>query len=330
MNQLGYMLWATLSQYIIRPSDLELAQSFFQAFGDELLNDLFTKGVVYFSGAPTFAGLNVTIPAGLVVFPSGNFATFASQTVAINPGDGTNYRVDRIVLSYSENIDQTAPNKAGITQNLDKFQVASAVAVQGNPYATALTAVPSATPANDIPVLLIPVAPTDVAINTANVSQVDDVACQYAAMKVCGSSTFLMRVNHSLGVVQVSFNGGTSWGPLPQGAVTPGTLAIPNGGSVPLNSGIILDPTRTHFVKIPVSIYRTYNNGTAQEVAAAGDLWCRYKPIAGSWTVDAMLEGNDSGIEFGMTGNQITLTEIDAYTGTAYSGTLNWGAGSYT
>lgn len=321
------MNFGSLDQYLIQARDLGLWQGFGQAFNSELINDIFSQGVVY-GGALTVAGLNATIGAGLVVFPNGTYATFPAQTTGVNPGDGTHWRVDRLVLSYQETGDQTVNNQAGLSQTLDRYQGVVLSVVQGANFGTN-TAAPGATTANGISVGLIPIAPTDVAINAANISQLDDVACQYSSNKFGGTAN-LIRFNRTKNLIEISNDSGTHWGPVPQGAVTPGTLSLPNGGTVPLNTGVILDPTRGHSATIPVSIYRTYTSGTAKEIAQVGKFVCHYKPVAAVWTAAFVgEEGDDSGLEFGMSGNQITLTEIDSYTGTGYSGSLTWGAGSY-
>lgn len=326
-NQLGYINFANLDQYLIQARDLLLGQTLLQAFNSELLNDIFSQGVVY-GGALTVSGLNATIGAGFVVFPNGTYATFPAQTVGINPGDGSHWRVDRLVLSYLESNDLTVTNQAGLSQTLDKFQGVVLSVVQGANFGTN-TAVPGSTPANNISVGLIPVVPTDVNINSATTSQLEDSALTIAANKFGGVAN-LIRFNRTKNLIEISNDSGTHWGPINQGAVTPSSVAIPNGGSVPLNTGIILDPSRGHSANIPASIYRTYTSGTVKEIAQVGRLVCHYKPVAAAWTV-ALIgeEGDDSGLEFGMNGNQITLTEIDSYTGTGYSGSLTWGAGSY-
>lgn len=291
-NQQGQIAFPNLDNYTWQAEDFELFQTYRQSSIAEILADTRTVGILWGGQITVVAGLEIQIAAGAALFSNGQLVTWQNQNVTLATANGVNPRIDRIELAYSLVNNTQVTNNANAEVYLDQLFAANGFDNVGTPAGSPVA--PTLTVGN-ISIGLVSVAANQVTLLSGNISQIEDVAFNPSAVAL-GDSLRLVRNNRTLGCIQFSNDGGTTWnslggaGTLPQivtAAMSPYTVtaAAPNlevntsGGPV-----IILAPALAG-KPFPISVAKSTGDANTVSFTPAGT-----DPVNGDVGADVISE----------------------------------------
>ncbi len=201
----GIINWASLLDYTVQPSDMQLFQSYMMGPRTALNQATRTPGVLSGGLITPTAGLGVSISAGVALMADGTLVQFPALTATLSTADGTNPRIDRIELAYTTQNNTAVLDLNSVSKTLDILTVGALNVVVGTPAATPSAA--SQTSGN-VALGLIQVNASQSTLLLGNVSQVVDAGFQVSAIQL-GASGYV-RFNFSSSILQFS-NDGIRW-----------------------------------------------------------------------------------------------------------------------
>lgn len=290
INQLGRINFPALDVFDWQAADFETFQQYLEAYFKEIAAANWGTGVAYGGALSVSSGLVVAVSKLLASFSTGQLVTMDASTIPVGTADPTNLRIDRIELGFALTNNTNRNNAATIPVSVvfDKQVIATLYVNAGTPAGSPTA---PATTAGRISLGTVTVNATQTLLTAASFDM-SEVSRDIARKLVSSENSASLSNNQS---------------------------SFANVQGLKLNSTI----TRVALIKGYVYLV-TGSNEALYRVT----LDCQSKPVAGTWTVDASIEGPDvsafPGLEFTIQNTGQVQYKTPNISGSSYVGLFKW------
>lgn len=288
INQLGRINFAALDNFDWQATDFETFQSYIEAYFKEIATANWGTGVAYGGLLSVSSGLVVAVTKLLASFSTGQLVTMDASTIPVGTADPTNPRIDRIELGFALTNNTNRNNAASVSVVFDKLVVATLYVNPGTPAGSPTA---PATTAGRISLGTVTVNATQTLLTAASFDMSE--SARDIARKLSASENSASLSNNQ--------------------------SAFANIVGLKLSSAI----TRRATIKGYVYLV-TASNEALYDVT----LECRSKPVAGTWTCDATIDGPDvstfPGLEFTIQNTGQVQYKTPNIAGSGYAGLFKW------
>lgn len=315
--------WVGLSNYLVKPSDMELSQTYATAKMQASVFDKLTQGVIKGGQLSVVSGLTIRIAAGSAIMPNGQLVDWVQTDITLSAADPTNPRLDRIELQAVSTNNTTVIDEAGLNKILDITQVTSIAALAGTPAGS--PALPAATVGKiSLGYALVPA--TAVALINGNLFQNPYSGYDQAAY-ILGAQFGYIRFNANSSQYEVS-NDNISWQQIQTSVFQNNSATIANNQvAVADVTNFLLDTSKGKGYRISVQITR---ETSLTKLRSYGFIDFVYNENTTSWNYVPSLIGDVdiSGLALSVALVSGTVSKLqytsDNMSGTGYTGTMKF------
>lgn len=321
----GKMNWAALSNYKVKPADMELFQTYMNTNFTDLLSGNRSIGIVSGGKITSLSGLTVRISAGVAIMPNGLFVSFPQTDVTLDSADPTNARLDRINMTATVAANTAVIDEANISKTLDFTYNIVIGKSTGTPSGSPV--LPAQDPTK-LSVGYVQVPATAVALTNNNVFQIPNTSVDFGYQKsssVMGNSTGYMRYNDYLSQLEISPDNLT-WNKVAIQPIQNLSALISNNQVAPADiSGMTVDTSKASAFKFRINVIRQTASGY---VHCFGTLTALFNTSTNLFDINLEFIGDDSGLTFTAVFVSGTLWQIkyvsDNMAGASYTGNIKF------